>query len=139
MHGVINCHQILSLFGTEVALQLVSEVGCLKKRTWTPLGDRFLREQPLLLLKRLSEWCFDHLHASALKAIGPHAYSRCHHYTSFITPIIFLVTGMVVFSQDYLQLHKKPSSALLHLCDNDFDHVKLSNLGITKAMFASQD
>ena len=69
MRRVRHCHKVCSLFGTVSALQLVSEVGWLKKRTWTALGTRFLREQPLLL-KGLSECRFDRLHALALKAIG---------------------------------------------------------------------
>ena len=41
--GVLRYYQVYSLFETEVALRgvalhLVSEVGCLKKRTWTHLG-----------------------------------------------------------------------------------------------------
>ena len=43
MRRVRHCHKVCSLFGTVSALQLVSEVGWQKKRTWTPLGTRFLR------------------------------------------------------------------------------------------------
>ena len=75
MRRVRHCHKVCSLFGTVSALQLVSEVGWLKKRTWTPLGTRFLREHPRKKTLHVHA-CFMHdiaFHACFMHDIALHA------------------------------------------------------------------